>query len=142
MTAICSKCGRDCTTKLALGKHQMKGCEGPKVNVPDGWDPPISEDAEKPPKYLFYDRHTAKGEMCPKCCEIWEDFLILNGNTWVCLKCGCHFTPKETLNQVNDWKLKDATRRRNEPKDRVCGQVEAADEVAGVQEDPASSEVS
>jgi len=100
MTAICSKCGRDCVTKLALGKHEAK-CE---VEVFSG----LSQ-----PSYFFSDRHQTKNEKCPRCMEIWADFLILDADTWVCLSCGCHFTPRERLNVVNEWKLKDAERRRS-----------------------------
>jgi hypothetical protein len=105
MTAVCGKCGRDCRTALALSKHEPK-CEGEIV----GKRGPALLDAA--PEFIFYDRHSQKGEKCPRCSEIWEDFLILDENTWVCLKCGCQFMPRERLNAVNEWKLKDAERKR------------------------------
>lgn len=157
MTAICPKCGRDCRTALALGKHEAKGCgepvgtvtiQGSEIPVyagetekvvltpenhnPEDWKPIDGHDGTateiavmsglNDPRLLrawpwkdtckFSDRHQTKTEKCPKCCEIWADFLILDENTWVCLSCGCHFMPREKLNQINDWKLKDAERRR------------------------------
>lgn len=96
MTAICSKCGRDCVTQLALGKHEAK-CGGVNEAAP----------------YRFSDRHATNAEKCPRCLDVFTDFLILNGDTWVCLECGCHFTPRERLNAVNEWKRADAERRRS-----------------------------
>jgi len=106
MTAICPKCGRDCRTALALGKHEAKGCEGMEqvVLTPENHNPESL--------YSFYDPHTGKNEKCPKCNEIFVFHLILDENTWVCLKCGCHFMPKERLNEINEWKLNDAQSRR------------------------------
>lgn len=132
MTAICSKCGRDCRTALALGKHEAKGCDGtgipevvltPENHDPEDWKPIEGHDVttsemirfteDTLPDYEFSDRHKTKIEKCPKCNEIWADFLILNENTWVCLSCGCHFMPREKLNAINEWKLNDAERRRS-----------------------------
>lgn len=93
MTAICGKCGRDCRTKLALGKHEAK-CDGITV-VPE-----YGDDAGK---WVFYDRHEGKGHKCPKCNEIWADFVILGEMDWVCLKCGCHFVPKDKLEEMREY---------------------------------------
>jgi hypothetical protein len=147
-------------TALALGKHEKKGCEGilsplvvpiDAVHCPEpkpgdfiipNQDIQIGRSNEWPwPKdeHTFSDRHQTKGtEKCPKCNEIWADFLIIDGATWVCLACGCHFTPRERLNAINEYKLAEAERRRATP-NRVCGQTETVAEAAGVPENSTST---
>ena len=123
MTAICAKCGRDCKTQLALGKHEAI-CVGVNETAP----------------YLFYDKHTDGREKCPMCKEIWADFLILDNDTWVCLACGCRFMPKARLKDVNEWKLADAGRRRAEWQDRIHRQAVELPISPALQSDDASSE--
>ena len=39
----------------------------------------------------------AKGEKCPKCNMITQNFLVKDDVTWVCYVCGTHFTPRGIL---------------------------------------------
>uniref|UniRef100_A0A6H2A144 Uncharacterized protein n=1 Tax=viral metagenome TaxID=1070528 RepID=A0A6H2A144_9ZZZZ len=155
MTAICLKCGRNCVTKLALSKHYKKGgCateiegEHDPVFIDEDYPTVTSEMFHVKPKYTFYDPHTKHtveniNEKCPKCNEIFVYLLILNDLTWVCLKCGCHFTPREKLTEINAWRLKETTRQttngsREKDTDRVHRQAQAPYEAQGVPETPAS----
>lgn len=128
MTAICSKCGRDCKTALELGKHEDK-CTVVPIEV-----------AIDKPKHAFYDRHQQTGDKCPQCKETWSDFIILSETTWVCVKCGCQFMPKGKLTEINEWRLKHGEKWRDKAQDRICGQIEALDEVKGVREDATPQE--
>uniref|UniRef100_A0A6M3KES7 Uncharacterized protein n=1 Tax=viral metagenome TaxID=1070528 RepID=A0A6M3KES7_9ZZZZ len=108
----------------------------------------LKEDDELETKHTFYDPHTKHtveniNEKCPKCNEIFVYLLILNDLTWVCLKCGCHFTPREKLTEINAWRLKETTRQttngsREKDTDRVHRQAQAPYEAQGVPETPAS----
>ena len=82
---VCETCGLDCRTPLALGKHRTK-C-GPEV-------------------LEFSDRHDKTGDKCPECKDTWVFFWKKDGDTWVCLGCGCHFTPLERLKKVKDARCK------------------------------------
>jgi len=94
MAAICGKCGRDCRTRLALGKHEGK-CEG---LVPAGEVLPVGSLAAR---VEYSNRHGDDGTAkCPRCNEIFKTFLKLGEETWVCLTCGAHFTPKHVLARI------------------------------------------
>ena len=85
---VCDTCGLDCRTPLALGKHRVK-CE------------------KEIDSLGFSDRHDKTGDKCPVCKDTWVFFWKKDGDTWVCLACGCHFTPKDRLKVVNDARLKN-----------------------------------
>ena len=37
--------------------------------------------------------HESDGEKCPKCREIFTDFMMIDTNVWACYKCGTVFVP-------------------------------------------------
>lgn len=73
----CEKCGRDCKSKMALDKHQSI-C-GLSIDHPD-----------------FVNRFNTQ-DRCPKCSQFGKSFYIKDPHTWVCMECGIHFTPTETM---------------------------------------------
>lgn len=101
---VCLKCGRDCRTKLALSKHENK-CSGSSFEI-EGEIYELS----------FSNRHETSRlkipEKCPVCSEFFIDFWIKDPSTWVCLGCGCHFTPKSILSEIYAEKIRIANRIR------------------------------
>ena len=82
---ICKLCGRDCRTALALSKHEPK-CEG---------------------EFKFSNRHETKmSEKCPICLDGLKDFWKKEEDTWVCLTCGCHFSPKRLIDRINQGRIR------------------------------------
>lgn len=126
MTAICPKCGRDCKTALALGKHETKGCEGPEAppvvqtTMPDL---PLSDRdrahcqaavlAMGGNPFKFTNWQETKGdfktiaERCPRCSNEIAQFWKKDEWTWVCLECGINFTPRTKLRELIG--IKDGT---------------------------------
>ena len=39
----------------------------------------------------------AVAEKCPNCKMVVQNFGVVNKETWVCYRCGTHFTPKSVL---------------------------------------------
>ena len=53
--------------------------------------------------YDFSDRLETKGrERCPQCMDGFVHFQIKDNQTWVCLNCGCHFTPRAELAEIKE----------------------------------------
>ena len=115
---VCDTCGLDCRTPLALGKHKVKCASdvlqsntafvAKCVNESDFKDyKPRRVWQIKGSKPEFSDRHDKTGDKCPVCKDTWVFFWKKDGDTWVCLACGCHFTPKDRLKVVNDARLKN-----------------------------------
>lgn len=82
MTAICEGCGRDCRTKLALSKHEIKCMGKPKESV------------------QFLNRHHKTGEKCSICRDVFSDLGVIDANTLFCLACGCVFKTKKFREDV------------------------------------------
>ena len=81
----CSKCGRDCGSKMALGKH-----EGSCINF----------------THRFNDNNR-----CPKCSNQHKSFYKLDKDTLVCMECGLHFMPLDRMVELRN-ELKEVKWRR------------------------------
>ena len=113
MTAICLKCGRDCRTALALGKHEAKGCDGKMEEViltsenhnPEDFQPIVGHDVARE-TFEFSNWQETKGdfktiaERCPKCANEIAQFWKKDEWVWVCLECGLNFTPRRKLREL------------------------------------------
>lgn len=97
---VCEKCGMDCGSSLAFGKHGKK-CEGrPKseiiadVGAGAVGDPGQVADH---PRFVNRFKAVADGDRCPKCSNMGKSFYKHDDYTWVCLECGTHFTRRAAL---------------------------------------------
>ena len=82
------ECGKDCRSKLMLDKHR-----GVCASV-----------------NRFTNRFTVN-DRCPKCSMFDRSFFIKDMETYVCLDCGVHFTPKGMLEELRGESAKLTWRR-------------------------------
>ena len=71
MEYICGQCGRDCGSKMALGKHELK-C-------------------------IPFTSRFGGVDRCPICNNHNKSFYCLGDETLVCMECGVHFMPRGAL---------------------------------------------
>lgn len=78
----CSKCGRDCKSKMALDKHQ------PTCGLIESHD-------------RFTNRFDSS-QRCPKCSQYGKSFFKKDEVTLACLECGIQFVPDDVLKLLRD----------------------------------------
>jgi len=93
----CKHCGRECKSTWHLDKHE--------VACGDSFEPAI---------FSFTDRHITQKHQtrCPKCLETFRAFAVKDGMTLICLDCGCNFTPRDILKEMNTCLLREVKNGR------------------------------
>ena len=85
---ICSECGRDCGSAMALGKHE-------KVCLP---------------RERFTNRFS-ESDRCPKCSRLGRSFFVREDDLLVCLDCGTVFMSEADMADLRN-ELKGKSWRR------------------------------
>ena len=89
----CRYCLLDCRTPLALEKHEAKCSKNERIKI--------------------MSRHKkAREDRCPVCLDAFVELGVIDAETWVCLNCGCHFTPRSRLFDINEKRREEAEKAR------------------------------